>query len=55
MKEYTLVFNEMLYDTVCRVLTNYEEKADHLSAEDMYTTLVYIQNNMASAEEVEYE
>ena len=51
IKEYTFTFNTILYDTVFRVLTNYEEKADHLSAQDMYDVLVFIQNKMDDAEE----
>ena len=52
MRERTFIFNDMLYDTVRRVLDNYEEKADHIAADDMYRVLDYIRDTMAKAKEV---
>lgn len=51
MKEYKLIFNQNLYDTVSRALTEYEEENDEISAKNMYQVLVTIQNEMASSEE----
>jgi len=41
-----------IYDTMCRVMTNYEEgkyPSDTFALADMYETLVLIQNNWEGA------